>query len=363
MCLEQIMNSKNLLATANILHITEQDTKLTRLANTNGGEWAGPCPFCGGRDRFRVWPKQGNFWCRRCGSKGDAIDYIRLRDGLSFVEASNLLRQTNINKMYRNQDEQNEPGQLHKWQEFASQVLEHCSGILWSNIGEKARAWLDNRGLSDDTLRYWKIGYSPGARIAGVYLERGITIPCYVEGKLWFIKLRRPCGEPKYRMIKGSHSGLFGVDTLEGKTTAVLCEGEFDTMLLWQEAGDLTGVFTLGSATAKMDLTMWGHYLMPLQRILIAYDCDEAGQRGSHALQKLSKRIKRLEIPNTHLEGKDITDLYLSGVSLREWLARELAIYGPKPIAVQPIDVEEAWWSIAFSGLGVEDPTIGIINR
>ena len=32
------------------------DTALKKVASTKGGEYAGPCPFCGGRDRFRVWP-------------------------------------------------------------------------------------------------------------------------------------------------------------------------------------------------------------------------------------------------------------------------------------------------------------------
>jgi len=41
------------------------DSGLKRVVATNGGEWAGACPFCGGRDRFRVWPEQ-----RREGGAG-----------------------------------------------------------------------------------------------------------------------------------------------------------------------------------------------------------------------------------------------------------------------------------------------------
>ncbi|MHB2021023.1 MAG: hypothetical protein ACYCW6_29145, partial [Candidatus Xenobia bacterium] len=50
---------------------------------------------------------------------------------------------------------------------------------------------------------------------------------------------------PKYRHVKGSQPILFGSDTLQGRETALLCEGEFDAMLLAQEAGDLVGVATL----------------------------------------------------------------------------------------------------------------------
>ena len=37
-----------------LLAIIQQDTQLKKVANTNGSEYAGPCPFCGGQDRFRV---------------------------------------------------------------------------------------------------------------------------------------------------------------------------------------------------------------------------------------------------------------------------------------------------------------------
>ncbi|MGQ9689401.1 MAG: CHC2 zinc finger domain-containing protein, partial [Desulfobaccales bacterium] len=62
-----------------------------KVASTGGGEYAGPCPFCrDGKDRFRVWPEQGEggrWWCRQCGKSGDVIQYLRDIRGLSFREA------------------------------------------------------------------------------------------------------------------------------------------------------------------------------------------------------------------------------------------------------------------------------------
>ena len=80
----------------NILDLIQQDVHLKRAAKTNGGEYAGPCPFCGdGKDRFRVWPNhptgRGQYWCRQCERSGDAIQYLRDRDGLSFPEALQAL--------------------------------------------------------------------------------------------------------------------------------------------------------------------------------------------------------------------------------------------------------------------------------
>jgi len=77
-----------------LLDLIGRDTRLRKVASTAGGEYAGPCPFCGGRDRFRVQPEQGRWWCRRCGDGArweDAIAYVRKRDGVDFVEAGRLL--------------------------------------------------------------------------------------------------------------------------------------------------------------------------------------------------------------------------------------------------------------------------------
>ena len=57
--------------------------RLKRMASTNGGEWAGPCPLCGGEDRFRVWPRprdgKPGAWCRQCRVSGDVLAWaVRL---------------------------------------------------------------------------------------------------------------------------------------------------------------------------------------------------------------------------------------------------------------------------------------------
>ncbi len=65
--------------------------RYARIAKTRGGEYAGPCPFCGGKDRFRIWPNRDPYevvyWCRQCGNHGDVIQFLREKEGLSFGEA------------------------------------------------------------------------------------------------------------------------------------------------------------------------------------------------------------------------------------------------------------------------------------
>jgi hypothetical protein len=52
-------------------------------------EYSCPCPFCGGDDRFCVWPEENKAHCiRGCGWKGDDIQLLRDLEGMSFQEAA-----------------------------------------------------------------------------------------------------------------------------------------------------------------------------------------------------------------------------------------------------------------------------------
>ena len=52
-----------------------------------GGELVGPCPGCGGKDRFSINPRKDVIFCRRCDAKGDQIALVQLVLGLDFMAA------------------------------------------------------------------------------------------------------------------------------------------------------------------------------------------------------------------------------------------------------------------------------------
>ena len=336
------------LRNVDLLAVVGRDTPLKKAASTNGGEFAGPCPFCGGKDRFRVWPADGDrgrWWCRQCQRSGDAVDYLRARDALTFKEALARLgaaltegpRPAPAPRPALPDVEPPSP----QWQEKGRAFVTWCQARLWSAAGAPGLAYLHGRGLTDETIRAAGLGYNPqrwrrpaaawGLDGDPVNLAAGVVIPHEAGGDLWAIKIRllEPFQTGDGRMVKytgarGGKGALYGADTLTGDRQAVvLTEGEFDALLLRQQAGDLVDVASLCSAANSVP-PRWLLKLLPYKRILAAYDNDEAGQAGAAKLAALSRRVTVIQ----PLEGKDVTDFYLAGGDLGAWIAFNLARLG-----------------------------------
>ena len=66
----------------NLPELLAQDSHPLRRESADS--WCGPCPKCGGVDRFVV--KGERWWCRQCEPRGgDAIDYLRRARGLTYL--------------------------------------------------------------------------------------------------------------------------------------------------------------------------------------------------------------------------------------------------------------------------------------
>ena len=327
---------------------------LKRKATTGGGEWKGPCPFCGGVDRFSVQPynrPQPRWMCRRCtgGKWQDAIELgRRLWPGLKFPEICERIAGGNLPQRGAGNLRKPEPTPAYspppvEWQGLAREAVAECEARLWKPEGQKALDYLRRRGLQDKTIKRFRLGFNPeGRRLAGEYwLDRGITIPCEVAGEMWYLKVRTPYKDPKrkYRLMAGSRpAAIFNADNLgDPLNPALFVEGEFDCMLCHQEILDLVPAATLGSASNRPDLATWGRYLTPHKVLMLAYDTDQAGESGAAALASISDRAVLALLPAG--EWKDITDYYLAGGNLSEWILPYLIYYAPLEAASA---VEEA---------------------
>ncbi len=321
-----------------LLDLLCNETQLRQMCRTNGGEYAGPCPFCGGRDRFRVWPHadRPGWWCRVCRRSGDAAGFLQQRHGIGYRDACRRLGVAPGSRSARPAApvaDASPPSVRWQWRGRMFVGLAH--ECLQSPAGQEAREYLHReRGLSDATISHWRLGLNPtsGAVDAEewdvdtdngrVWLPAGIVIPTELDGTLWAIKLRRIQGTPKYQQVASSRRSLFGSLLLtdgERAETVIITEGEFDAMLVQQQAGDLVGVVTAGSAAGVPSLH-WLWEMRHARRILVAYDLDAAGRSGTQALQQLSARIR----PVRPIGGNDLTDMHRAGGDLRAWVVYHL---------------------------------------
>lgn len=279
-----------------------QDVTLRRMGATGGGEWAGPCPFCrDGRDRFRVWPcstrhgGKGRWWCRRCGAKGDAIDYVRRRDGVGFVDACRTLGVPLTGKPARREPVRQTPAvgePTDAWRERAEAFVAECVDALHDHEGAPWRDYLHKRGISTPAMREARLGLNRRERRekrtswgmdgdGDVWLPRGITIPATVApGALLGLRIRRADGDPKYVNVPGGCNALYGAYRLSAALPAILVEGAFDALAIDQAAGDLvTAVATLSTTGARR--VKWVARIAVAPVLLLSFDADDGGRTAT----------------------------------------------------------------------------------
>ena len=323
--------------------------KTTGLKGDNGREFSGACSLCGtGDDRLLYWPDQKppRFWCRRCKRGGSAIDYVMLRDGLTFAQVAKEYGKSNGdngNGHHGGKVKVTTTPKIHKaepppadWQNNAMLLVADCETVLWSEQGAKARVFLrDDRGLSDETIKSWRLGYCPSnGKLRGLYCDRGITIPWFDgQGRLWKVNVKRPAGKPKYKAVGGSlNTGLLGVDRLSDRPDCFVVEGEFDAILLCQAIGDVADVLTLGGDTGRLS-DRWLAALLPIKRFWIATDADDAGEKAAdYWLDLVGERGQRVYPP---MGAKDVSDAHLTGADLRSWALGHLGGMNPRLDAIE----------------------------
>jgi hypothetical protein len=232
------------------------------------------------------------------------------------------------------------------WQQEASSAIRQCEAYLWSGAPDARRALnylRRNRGLSDQTIRAFHLGYNPNWRKLDwrnpetdqrVRLAPGITIPWRADDALWGVRVRCRVGAlaatlniapdrgregeelPKYLGLAGGKSSgaLFNGDALKPGEEVLIVEGEFDAMLAQQEIGVI--VVTLGSASSGLS-RRWRDRLKVSRRIYSTMDNDDAGQQATAKLRaSLGETLTCVNVS----AGKDITEYVIDhDGDLRAW--------------------------------------------
>ncbi|MGD9101707.1 MAG: CHC2 zinc finger domain-containing protein [Anaerolineae bacterium] len=323
------------------------------------------CPLHHGADNlraFHVYQGQDGRWRWKCftncpegGDGGDAIAfYMRWKDVDFRTACRELARRAGMdldrdNGHFRSYISTpplppppiKPPDNL--WQTRARAFVEYAQAQLWEPVGQAALDYLHaERGLVNDTIREWGLGYNPrdcwdkperwgldgGSK--SVWLSRGIVVPIQRDRAVWNIKIRRPLPgdslahtigpvkrlpDVKFSGPRGARAALFGADRLADLPLLILTEGEFDTLITWQAAGDLADVASLGGTKHKLDFFDLVS-LISSWRVLAMYDLDEAGRGGNAYLCSISQRVVAVEPP-----AQDLTAYWQQGGQLRRWLA------------------------------------------
>jgi 5S rRNA maturation endonuclease (ribonuclease M5) len=282
------------------------------------------------------------------GDAGDHYDFIMRRYQLNFQEAKEWLASFSgglpvINRVKPTAtatETSSEPPSTH-WQRTLYAELEVAQQYLWSNAqdAQAVRDYLHNRGLADETIRAYGLGYNPKSRHVQVqnpitrarekcWIAAGILIPIQCAGVLWAVRVRCRVGTlaaalnqmpdrytgdkqagqeyDKYLSVKGSKTTgtFFNGDQLVEGAKVLLVEGEFDAMLAQQVLGARVAVLTLGSASNRLNVRL-KEQLKLARHVYLLLDEDTAGQGAAEKLAlAIGDRAKKLNLP----VGKDVTE-------------------------------------------------------
>jgi DNA primase len=128
---------------------------------------SGLCPFHQEKTAsFSVSPSKGVFYCFGCGKGGDAITFLRELESLSYVEAVERLAQLAGVTLRFEGDSATERraaqrrNSLFKANEEAAKLYQRM--LLDGREAEDARAYIQERGLSAESLEGFGVGYAPG---------------------------------------------------------------------------------------------------------------------------------------------------------------------------------------------------------
>jgi DNA primase len=317
---------------ADIVEIVSAHTDLRR----QGERFVGLCPFHEERTpSFSVDPREKLYYCFGCEAGGDVFRFVQEREGLGFAEAVETLGDRyGVEVVREREDPRAEEARRRRaklW-ELLERTAAFYASFLWdSPKAEKARAYLAGRGLGEEVLRAFGVGFAPSAwdqvltrgqragfsvqelHAAGL-VQRGRQGGFYdrFRARITF-PVRDPRGrvlgfgargmgddaKPKYlnspegELYRKSRT-LFGIDRARGAIAragrALVVEGYTDVLALHQ-AGIEESVAVMGTAITPEQLQLLaGH----AEEVVLAMDADRAGRDAMVRAQRVAggKRLR-----------------------------------------------------------------------
>jgi DNA primase len=311
---------------ADIVEVISAHTDLRR----QGSRWVGLCPFHEERTpSFSVDAQEKLYHCFGCGVGGDTIKFVEEKEGLGFAEAVELLAERYGVELEREKEDPEAVArreQRRRLGDLLDRTAAFYAAYLWdSKEAARARDYLGGRGLNEEVLREFAVGYAPSAwdtvlvrgQRAGFTVEQLRAVGLAQRGRgggeydrfrsriMFPIRDRRGrtlgFGGRAMRSDQGAkyvntaetdffHKSrmLYGIDRAKEAIAkagrAVVVEGYTDVLALHQ-SGVREAVGVMGTAITEEQVAALSGMV---DEVVLALDADAAGQEAMLRAQRVA---------------------------------------------------------------------------
>lgn len=380
--------TETIKARLNIVEVVGQYVRLQKAGN----HWKANCPFHQEKTPSFTVSEERNMWhCFGCGKGGDVFAFLMEIEGIDFREALTTLAERAGVELPRYDGQPTKPERKSRSLEILDLATKFYEKQLWdSERGKKMLTYLHGRGLTDETLKNFRIGYAPdGWRfVFDFLLKRGFAQAEIEQAGLVIRKNREagdttgshydrfrdrimfPIGDVLGRVIGYSARVAPGGDESQAKYVntsetdvyhkskvlyglhlakkamketgrVILVEGNVDVMALHQ-IGLAETVAVSGTALTPEQLLLIKRYV---GKVALFFDMDAAGQKAAWKSTALAQELGLLVEVIALTSGKDAADMgQTDPEALRAIVARgvpAMEYFLDKLVAEHPVTTPE----------------------
>ena len=298
-----------------IVDVVSQYVKLNRRGNT----YFGLCPFHNEKTpSFSVTPSKQMYYCFGCGAGGNVFNFVMEYENYTFGEALQHLADragVQLPKIEYSREAREKAEKRATLLEINKLAASYFYYQLRRENGSQAYAYLINRGVSEDTIKKFGLGYSDkySDDLYKFLKSKNYSDDLLRESGLFNVDERHGMydkfwnrvifpimdvnnrvigfggrvmgdGKPKYlnspeTKIFDKSRNLYGLNIARTtrKNYLILCEGYMDVISMHQ-AGFTNAVASLGTALTSGHASLLKRYT---QEVLLLYDSDDAGVRAA----------------------------------------------------------------------------------
>lgn len=283
-----------------------------------GSSYFGLCPFHNEKSpSFSVSRDKQMYYCFGCGAGGNVFTFLMEYENFSFPEALKYLAERagmELPEEELNEEAKRAMDEKARLREMNKLSANYFYYLLHSKRGQKGLAYLKDRGITDETIKHFGLGYADiyNDDLYRFLKSKGYSDEDLKDSALVTIDERRggsdkfwnrvmfPImdvnnrvigfggrvmgeGSPKYLNSKETKlfdksRNLYGLNFARSsrKKEIILCEGYMDVISMHQ-AGFTNAVAALGTAFTSGHGTLLKRYT---ENVILSFDSDEAGQRA-----------------------------------------------------------------------------------